>query len=175
MKDKLKKSEIIYTGRIINLEKDELEDLSGNKYIREIVRHPGAVAIVPFINDEEIFLLRQYRYAHNEVIYEIPAGTLEKGEDYETCAHRELQEELGFTASCLKELILLYPSPGVMNEKIMLFKATGLIKSEQNLDFDEDLAVERIKFNDAVQLIKEGKIKDAKTICGLLFLKEFGR
>ena len=174
MKHTLIKREEIYCGKIVRLEKDELQDERGNRFVREIVHHPGAVAIVPFVSDDEIFLIRQYRYAHDEIIYEIPAGTLEKGEDYKTCAHREVEEELGYKAGNIEKLFLIYPSPGVMTEKIAIFKASDLKKTRQNLESDEVLTIERMKFNHALALIKEGKIKDAKTICALLYLKEFG-
>jgi len=174
MKHTLIKREKIYTGKIVKLDKDELLDERGNRFVREIVHHPGAVAILPFISSDEIFLIRQYRYAHDEIIYEIPAGTLERGEDYESCARREIEEELGYKAGTIKKLFVIYPSPGVMTEKIAIFKAGNLKKTEQNLESDEELTIERMKFNHALALVREGKIKDAKTICALLYLKEFG-
>ena len=173
MEDRIIKNETVYAGKIVRLQVDTFEDKGGGEYFREIVRHPGAVAIVPFAGPDEIYLIRQYRHPHNEVIYEIPAGTLEEGEDYETCAARELEEELGFSAGRLERLLLIYPSPGVMDEKIMIFKTADLTSSVQNLEDDEELVIEKMPFNRALDLIKEGKIKDAKTICALLYLKEF--
>jgi len=173
MEDRIIKRENVYKGRIVQLQVDTLEDKNGKRYFREIVRHPGAVAIVPFAGADEIYLIRQYRYPHNEVIYEIPAGTLEEGEDYETCAAREIEEELGLCAGRLERVLLIYPSPGVMDEKIMIFRAADLARSRQNLEDDEELVIEKMPFNRALELIKDGKIRDAKTICALLYLKEF--
>lgn len=159
----------IYSGKIINVRKDDVVLEGGRQVIREVVEHPGSSAIVPFISEDTILLLQQYRYAINETILEIPAGTLDKGEYFLTCAARELEEETGYRAGKLEPLTILYPSPGILNETMHLFKATNLIKSQMNHQSDESIkGIVQVKLSDALEMIKKGGIKDAKTVCGIL-------
>ncbi|MBE7447100.1 MAG: NUDIX hydrolase [Planctomycetia bacterium] len=122
---------LIYSGKKINVKKDEVLLDDGRKVMREIIEHPGSAAIIPFISENEIFLIRQYRHAVKETLYEIPAGTLDKGETFLACAGRELEEETGYRAGTLEPLIILYPSPGILSETMHLFKATNLVKPTQ--------------------------------------------
>ncbi len=160
---------IIYTGKKINVRKDEFLLDDGRKVIREVIEHPGSAAIVPFITQDEIILLQQYRYPIKETIYEIPAGTLDKGETFIACAGRELEEETGYRAGTLEPLIILYPSPGILNETMHLFKATNLVKTQTNHQIDESIKGSiHVKLSDAVEMIKQGIIRDAKTVCSIL-------
>src|SRR3990172_4907495 len=111
---------IIYSGKRISVRKDDVVLEDGRQVIREVVEHPGSSAIIPFISEDIIILLQQYRYAINETILEIPAGTLDKGESFLTCAARELEEETGYRAEKLEPLTILYPSPGILNETMHL-------------------------------------------------------
>ena len=160
---------IIYSGKKINVRKDEIILDDGRKAMREVIEHPGSAAIIPFITKDEIILIKQYRHAVKELIYEIPAGTLDEGETFITCAGRELEEEIGYKAGILEPLVILYPSPGVLSETMHLFKATNLVKTQINYQLDESIkGIVQIKLSDALEMVKKGEIKDAKTVCSIL-------
>lgn len=167
--------ELIYNGRIINLIREKVFLPNGRKRWLEIVEHPGAVAVVPFISSKEVVLIRQYRRAAGGFIWEIPAGTLEKGESPLACARREIEEEIGFKAGNLKKLIFIRPSPGFCNEILHIFKATSLTRARQKLEFDECLTKKVFKLDTAIEMIYRGKIIDAKTIIGLLMVNKSRR
>lgn len=160
---------LIYSGKKINVRKDEIVLDDGRKVMREVIEHPGSAAIIPFISKDEIILIRQYRHAVKETLYEIPAGTLDKGETFDACAGRELEEEIGYKAGTLEPLIILYPSPGILSETMHLFKATNLIKTQTNYQMDESIkGIVQVKLSEAREMVKKGKIKDAKTVCSIL-------
>lgn len=173
MEEKTIKSRRIHEGKIINLRVDEVILPHGKKAIREIVEHGGAVAAVPLLPEGRIILIRQFRKPVEEIIYEIPAGRLEKEEDPRSCMERELKEEIGYRAGKLKGLISYYPSPGFSSELIHLFLATDLEKKEQSLEEDEFLEIVILRFDEALRMIEEGKIRDGKTIIGLFLAKQF--
>lgn len=161
---------IIYKGKKINVRKDDVLLDDGRKVTREVIEHPGSAAIIPFVAQDEIILLQQYRHPVKETLYEIPAGTLDKGETFIDCAGRELEEETGYRAGTLEPLIILYPSPGILNETMHLFKATNLVKTQTNYQLDESIKGNiHVKLSDAVEMIKKGTIRDAKTVCSVLW------
>ncbi|OQZ03098.1 MAG: hypothetical protein B6D34_09605 [Candidatus Brocadia sp. UTAMX1] len=161
---------IIYSGKKINVRKDEVLLEDGRKVTREVIDHPGSAAVIPFITQDEIILLHQYRHPVKETLYEIPAGTLDKGETFFACAKRELEEETGYRAGALELLMVLYPSPGILNETMHLFKATNLVKTQTNYQLDESIKGNiHVKLSDAVEMIKKGTIRDAKTVCSVLW------
>lgn len=171
--EKTLKTEVIYKGKKVLFRRDEVELESGRRTQREFVIHPGSAAIIPMLPDRRIILIKQYRYAVKNTLYEIPAGTMEAGETPEQCAHRELKEETGYTANSLEKLIQFYPSPGISNELMHLFLAKDLKKINVGAGFpcpisDETLEVIEVSLNDALAMINNGKIIDAKTICGIL-------
>lgn len=172
MEEKTIKSKRIYEGRVIDLRVDEVILPQGKTAIREIVEHAGAVAAVPLLPGGKIILIRQFRKPVEEIIYEIPAGRIEKEEDSRSCIERELKEEIGYRAGKLKRLISYYPSPGFSSELIHLFLATDLEKKEQNLEEDEFLEIVILRFDEALRMIEEGKIRDGKTILGLFLAKQ---
>ena len=159
-------TESIYKGKIFDVIESEIlhDDL---KYKREIVVHKGSAVMVPVFDDGTVALVRQYRYAAEKFLLEIPAGTLNKDEDPEKAALRELEEEIGVRAERIEKLIEFYVSPGFLTEKMHLYLVTELSDSSQNLDEDEILTIERYSFADAFDLIRSGEIQDAKTIIGL--------
>ena len=160
---------IIYSGKKINLRKDEFVLEDGRKVYREIIEHPGSAAIIPFITRDEIILIQQYRHAVKETIYEIPAGTLDEGETFHNCAVRELEEETGYKAGILEPLVIIYPSPGILSEIMYIFKASNLVRTQMSHQDDESIkCIMQIKITEALKMIKEGKIKDAKTVCSIL-------
>mgnify|MGYP001146457267 CR=1 FL=1 len=171
MDEKTIKRKLVYAGKILNLRVDRVLMSNGREAIREIVEHPGAVAIVPVLPDGRIILVQQYRKPVEGVLLEIPAGKLEKGESAKACAIRELEEETGFRAGKIKKILEFFPSPGFSNESIHLFEARVLKKSRKNLQDDELIEVVSLTVSEIVRLINKGKIKDAKTIIGILSLE----
>jgi ADP-ribose pyrophosphatase len=172
------KSTRIYTGRVISLDVDQVRFPDGTTGELEIIRHPGASAIVPFLTDPagpnpQILLLKQYRYATGGTIYEIPAGRLDPGEQPDACARRELLEETGCTAESIVPLTSMYTTPGFTDERIHLFLATGLTRGEARREADEFMELETVTMSAALEMVQRGQIQDAKTALGLLFAAGF--
>jgi len=136
---------------------------------REVVEHPGAVAVLPLLERDKILLLKQYRPAIGKWIYEIPAGTVEKGEDYLECARRELEEETGYKARRMEKLFEMYLAPGYSTEKLHSFLASDLEPSSPRRDLGEEIKVVKVPFEKALKMIESNRIEDAKTIATLLF------
>jgi len=156
-----------YEGRILNLRVDEVQLSDGRSTTREIVEHRGAAAIVPLLGDDRVIFVRQYRYAVSEELLEIPAGTLERGENPEDCAMRELEEETGYKCGEMKKILECYVAPGYSTEKIHFYLAKKLVRSEMRTEEDERIKVEIMPIGLALDKIHRGEIHDAKTVCGL--------
>jgi ADP-ribose pyrophosphatase len=172
------RSRRVYTGRVISLDVDEVRFPDGSVGELEMVRHPGASAVVPFLSDPagedpQVLLIRQYRYAAEGYLYEIPAGRLNPGEDPRQCAMRELKEETGCTAERMEQLYTMFTTPGFTDEKIHLFMATGLTVGETKHEADEFLELQPMLLSRALQMVELGEIQDAKTALGLLFAAGF--
>lgn len=168
----------VYTGRIINLDVDTVRFPDGSSGEIEMIRHPGASAVVPFLSDPagddpQILLIKQYRYAAEQYVYEIPAGRLDPGEAPAACARRELAEETGCTAATIEHLYTFYTTPGFTDEKIHLFMATGLEHGEHSRESDEFVEVETMALSRALELIRAGEIKDGKSALGILYAAGF--
>lgn len=157
----------IYTGRVLTLNIDTVTLPNGATIDLEMVRHPGAAAIVPFKDDGTVVLIRQFRHAAGGFIYEIPAGKLHLGEDPKACAARELEEEIGYKTDDLELVTSIFTAPGFTDEVIHIYKANRLTKGKQQLDRDEILEVVEVSLDDAIAMIRDGSIRDAKTIVGL--------
>ncbi len=164
-----------FKGNIINVHHDSITLADGTPAMREVVDHPGGVAIVGLTDNNEVLLVRQFRYPYKETIYEIPAGKLEYGENPREAAIREFSEECGASAEIFESLGEIYPTPGYCGEIIRIFYAANLSYGEQHLDEDEYLDVIKMPFDECVRRIMSGEIKDAKTITGILKLKELKR
>ncbi|MFQ5940440.1 MAG: NUDIX hydrolase [Nitrososphaerales archaeon] len=166
-------SEIVYNGKVISVRVDKIL-VNGRETMREVVEHTGSVAILPLIGNT-VVMEKQYRYAIGKELYEIPAGTLEEGESPEECAERELIEETGYKAGRLEPLGQCYMTPGYCTEMIHFFIATGLeeVKSH-DMDADEQLTIVKMSIDDAVKMILNGEIQDAKTACAILTYKSKG-
>lgn len=162
----------IYDGRILFMHRDDVLLCNGKTADRECVDHPGGVAVIGITEEDEILLVRQFRYPYKETIFEIPAGKVEKGEDPFETGKREFLEECGATADEYFSLGEIYPSPGYTNEIIRLFGARGLHFSRQQLDEDEFLEVHKMKLSTVTDKIMSGEIKDAKTVAAVFKLKE---
>jgi ADP-ribose pyrophosphatase len=158
----------IYQGRVVSLRMDEVRSAGGHEGKREVVEHPGAVAIVPLLPGPKVVLLRQWRYCVGDWLLEIPAGTLEPGEEPLECARRELVEEAGFAAGRVEPLVSFYTTPGFTTELLHLFLATELTRAEAPRDEDELLEPVTVDWGEALAMCLDGRIEDAKTIAGLL-------
>lgn len=171
MKPEVISTKEIYKGKVFDVFEAEIRD-GDIEYKREIVLHKGSAVIVPVFADKTVALVRQYRHAAGEYLLEIPAGTLEKGESPEIGALRELEEEIGVTAKKIEKLTEFYVSPGFLTEKMHVYMASDLTETQQNLEEDEILSIEKLSFPEAFEKIKNGEIQDAKTIVGLILAGE---
>ena len=167
MKPEVVSSEKVYTGKIFDVYLDKIKE-NEVEYERDIVRHYGSVVIVPVFPDQTVALVKQYRHAAEKYLLEIPAGSLENDENPEIGARRELEEEIGGVAGKLEKLAEFYVSPGFLTEKMFVFLATDLTETEQKLEADELIEIEKYTFEKAFEMIKNGEIEDAKTIAGLI-------
>jgi ADP-ribose pyrophosphatase len=171
LEEKTISSDRIYTGKVISLKVDTVEVENQGYQKREIVEHCGAVGIVAINDNNEVVLIKQFRKAIEKVIWEIPAGKLEVGENPKECAIRELKEETGYEAENLKLIHKFFTSPGFSNQKVYIYLATGLTVGEHSLD-DQSLEVYKIDLEDAYNMVMKNEIEDAKTLIGILLAKE---
>ena len=162
------RSTLIRKGRVFDFYAENVTLPNDVTLEMEIIRHPGAAAIVPVLADRRVLLLQQYRHAVGGFIWEIPAGTLDPGEDPLACARRELVEETGYSARHFEKLSEITPLPAYSDERIHLFLARKLQPAEQNLDADEVIQVQEVEFQTALEMIGCGEIQDAKSMAGLL-------
>ncbi len=170
LEEKQKNSQKIYDGKILSLRKDEVVLPNGGTSFREIISHSGGSAIL-CVNNDKVLLVKQFRYAYNSAIWEIPAGKLNANEDPMETARRELEEECGVIAGKLELMSTVYPSPGYTDEIIRIYRAYDLKQGKTNFDEDENLVSSWIDITKAFDMLKNGEIKDAKTIIALLSLK----
>jgi len=168
----------VHTGRVISLDVDTVRLPDGSVREMDMIHHSGAAAVVPFLSDPtgadpQILLIRQYRYAAGGYLWEIPAGRLDAGEAPIACAHRELREETGCTATAMIPLTGFLTTPGFTDEKIHIFMATGLSVGESAREADEFIEVVAKPLSEVLQMIERGEIIDAKTLVGILFAAGF--
>lgn len=166
--EKMLSSEEVYRGKLLHAFSDRIKLPNGHESVREYLRHPGAVCLVPLTDAGEVIMVRQYRYPFHRMMLEIPAGKLDAGEAPEDAARRELSEETGADAEELIDLGTFYPSVAYTDEVIYTYLARGLTFRDQHLDEDEFLAVERIPLDTLVDQVIEGKISDGKTQSAIL-------
>ena len=171
--EKTLESVVVYDGRILRVEKDWAELPGGKTAVREVVRHPGCVVVLPLEEDGTVVLVRQYRYALAIELLEVPAGKMEPGEAVLTAAARELEEETGYTAEEFISLGACYPSPGFCDEVFHLFLARKLKEGDSHPDEDEFLDVVKIPFERLMELVMNDELRDAKTIITILKAKAF--
>ncbi len=167
-----------YDGRLLSVDVETLEAPDGRRFDLELIRHPGAAAVVPLLSganseDPAVLLLRQFRYAAGGTLWEIPAGVLEPGEAPLACARRELSEETGATADTIEHLTTFFTTPGFTDEQIHLFVATGIRVGEPDHEHDEFIEVRAVPLSVALSMIRDGEIVDGKSIVALLYLAGF--
>jgi len=167
--EKVVSSKTLYRGKLLDLRLDEVLLSSGRRVRREIVVHPGASAILPIIEPGKILMVRQYRHPVGEVLLEIPAGTLRPGEDPMACAARELEEETGYRAENLTHLATIYPAPGYSSEILHIYLARDLRRGVQAPEMDEDISVMEMSVDQVLDGIRDGRIRDSKTIVAILY------
>jgi ADP-ribose pyrophosphatase len=170
----------VYSGRVVHLDLDQVRFPDGSTGTLEMFRHPGASAVVPFIDDPtdddpRVLLIRQFRHAADGYIWEVPAGRLDPGEAPEDCARRELEEETGKVAERLERLTTIYTTPGFTDERIHLFLAHGLTAGREDREADEFLELREVPWHEVMELIRRGEISDGKTLSCLLFVECFRR
>ena len=173
-------STLIHDGRVVHLSVDRVRFPDGSEGELELIRHRGASAVVPFLEDPgdpdpKVVLIHQYRYAAGGFIYEIPAGIPNDGESWEECARRELEEETGFVAGSLRPLSRLLTTPGFTNEEIHVFLATGLEKGSVHRDEDEFMEVLELPFSEVLEMVGAGVIRDGKSLVGILLADRLRR
>ena len=169
------KRETLFTGRKVRLEVHHVRDADGRETTREVVRHGGSVAVVAEPEPGKVLLEKVWRYVVEGSLLEIPAGTLEEGEDPAACAVRELAEETGYRAGRIQPLITIYTSPGVLSERITIFLASDLEPGEPAREAGEQIENVLLPVEEALAMIADGRIDDGKTVCGLLYWSAYRR
>ena len=165
-------SERLYTGKVLNLDLDTVQFPDGSEGVLEMIRHSGASAVLPFLDhpadpDPRVVLIRQFRHAADSYVWEIPAGRLEPGEAPESCAHRELLEETGYSAIEMRPLTTIFTTPGFTDERIHIFLASGLAAGQAHREADEFLELHTLRWSRVLAMVGQGEIQDAKTLCAI--------
>ena len=168
-------SELVYEGRLFGVRRDEVLEPSGLRAKREVVTHPGSVVVLPVLRDGRIVMVRQYRHAARQFLWELVAGRKEPEETPQKGAARELLEETGYRARRFKVFLEFFPTPGFLEEKMWLLLAEGLTEGEAQPEEDEKIEVKAYRVNELKTMIKKGELKDAKTIAGILYYLTFLR
>lgn len=168
LEEKTIRSEIVYEGKIFTITHDTALLENGTEAVRDVLLHHGGVCVIPITENNEIFLVKQFRYPFKTITREVPAGKLEKGEDPEECGRRELLEETGFCCDEMINLGEMLPTPAYNSEITYMYLAKGLRAGEQSLDEDEFLDVEKISLSEAVELVLNGTLRDGKTQIAIL-------
>jgi ADP-ribose pyrophosphatase len=166
-------SKLIYKGRVFEIRSERLREPSGIEVTREVVVHPGSVVVLPALADGRIVLIRQYRHAAGQYLWELVAGHKEPNETFAEGARRELKEEAGYTARRYKKLLEIFPSPGLLGERMVIYLAEGLAKGEAHPEEDEQITVKVLPLDEALRWIRTGKIVDSKSVSGILYYARF--
>ncbi len=170
---KVVSSETVFQGRMFAIKRERIIEPGGIEAIREIVAHKGSVVVLPVFPDGRILLIRQYRHAAGQFLWELVAGHREEGESFREAAPRELQEETGYSAKKFTKLLDIFPSPGLLSERMEIFLAEGLTEGTAHPEEDEKIDRRIISLAEAERWIHAGKIKDAKSVAGILYYAKF--
>lgn len=166
-------SRVLFRGRVFGVRRDQVIEPSGIRAVRELVMHPGSIVVLPVFPDGRLLVIRQFRYVTGRYLWELVAGHKEPGESFATGARRELQEEAGYTARRLKKMLEIFPSPGLLTERMVIYVAQGLIKGKPRPEDDEKITARLITLKVAEIWIRQGKICDAKSVAGILYYSKF--
>ena len=166
-------SKVLFRGRVFGVRRDHVIEPGGIEAVRELVTHPGSVVVLPVFPDGRILVIRQFRYVTGRYLWELVAGHKEPGESFAAGARRELQEEAGYTAPRLKKMLEIFPSPGLLTERMVIYLAQGLTKGKPRPEDDEKITPRLITLNEAGQWIRRRKIRDAKSVAGILYYSKF--
>jgi ADP-ribose pyrophosphatase len=172
-KAKVLSSKVMFCGRVFGVRRDHVIEPGGIKAVRELVIHPGSVVVLPVLPDGRILVIRQFRYVAGKYLWELVAGHKEKGESFAAGARRELQEEAGYTARRLTKMLEIFPSPGLLTERMVIYLAHDLTKGTPRPEDDEKITARVIPLLTAMQWIKRCKICDAKSVAGILYYARF--
>jgi ADP-ribose pyrophosphatase len=174
-KARIVSSKTLFKGRVFTLKRDRVAEPSGIITTREIIEHPGSVVVLPVLADGRIVLISQYRHAAGQYLWELVAGHKEPNESPITGAHRELLEETGYKAKRMRKLLEVFPSPGLLGERMDIFLAEGLTAGKARPEDDEKITTKVVTLAEAERWIKSGKITDSKSVAGILFYASFVR
>lgn len=166
-------SQVIYTGRVFGIRRDEVIEPTGVRTTREMITHPGSVVVLPVLHDGRVLLIQQYRYAARQYLWELVAGRIDEGETPLQAAERELKEETGYSAKRLKIFLELFPTPGFLEEKMFLLLAEGLTPGKATPEDDEKIVARAYTHKQLEEMVRKKKLRDAKTIAGTLYYLRF--
>jgi ADP-ribose pyrophosphatase len=172
-KAKILRSKMIYTGRVFGVRRDEIIEPTGVRVTREVITHPGSVVVLPVLPDRRIVLIRQYRHATRQFLWELVAGRMERGENPRRAAGRELIEETGYRAKRFRVFLDVFPTPGFLEERMYILLAEGLTLGEAEPEEDEKITVKSFTRKELEKMIRNGTLRDAKSIAGLLYYFRF--
>jgi ADP-ribose pyrophosphatase len=170
---KILSSRRVFSGRVFSVLRQRVREPGGIVALREIVKHPGSTVVLPVFPDGKILLIRQYRHAAGAFLWELVAGHVDPGESPLAAAHRELAEETGYTARRLRQILVVFPSPGFLDERMWIFCATGLARGAARPENDERITARRFSLAAAEHMIRSGRLRDAKSIAAILFYSRF--
>lgn len=175
VKDKVTvlKSEMVYEGPVFGVRRDEVVEPTGVRATREVITHPGSVVVLPVLKDGRILLIRQYRYATRQYLWELVAGRMDEGETVKEAAARELREETGYRAKRFRVFLDVYPTPGFLEERMFLLLAEGLTEGEAEPEEDEKIFSHAYKLSELKQMMRQGNLRDAKSVAGILYYLTF--
>ena len=172
-KARILKSSMIHRGRVFGVRRDEVLEPGGVRVTREVITHPGSVVVLPVLEDGRILMIRQYRHATRQYLWELVAGRIDEGETVKEAAARELREETGYAAKRFTEFLDFFPTPGFLEERMHLLLAKGLTKGEAQPEADEKIISRPYKLSELRRMLKSGKLKDGKSIAGILYYLTF--
>jgi ADP-ribose pyrophosphatase len=172
-KARIVSSKVLFRGRVYALKRDRVAEPSGIVVTRDMIAHPGSVVVLPLLGDGRIVLIRQYRHAVGQFLWELVAGHKEPNESAVAGAHRELLEETGYTAARVRKLLEYYPSPGLLSERMDIFLAEGLTKGKAQPEEDEKISQKIVTLREAENWVRSGRIRDGKSIAGLLYYARY--
>ncbi len=170
---KVLSSKVIYKGAIFGIRRDEVIEPSGVRTTREVITHPGSVVVLPVLADKRIVMIRQYRHAAKQYLWELVAGRIDEGEAPRKAAARELMEETGYRAKRFKVFLDVFPTPGFLEERMYILLAEGLSEGQAQPEDDEKIVAKAFTRKDLEQMLRQGKLRDAKSVAGLLYYFRF--